>query len=86
MVKKGDSVMISGLKAKPELNGKYGEILDGPLESGRCANSLECRRSLVWMHPEMATTLLRHAPCLHHACVPNKGTESESMTLTRWST
>ena len=86
MVKKGDSVMISGLKAKPELNGKYGEILDGPLDSGRCASSLAYRRSLVWIHPEMVTILLRHASCLHHTCVPNTGTESESMTLMRWST
>merc|ERR1712196_308543 len=31
----GDSVQISGLKAKPKYNGKYGEIQEGPLESGR---------------------------------------------------
>mgnify|MGYP001400035848 CR=1 FL=1 len=76
MAKKGDSVMISGLEANPEFNGKYGEILDGPLESGRCANSLECRRSLVWMHPEIVNTLLGHAShLLHHTCMPCAGTE-----------
>ena len=47
MVKKGNSVMISGLKAKPELNGMCGEILDGPLDSGRCVSSLACRCLLV---------------------------------------
>ena len=80
MAKKGDSVMISGLEAKPELNGKYGEILDGPLDSGRSVSSLTC-----W-HPEMIAILLGHASCFHHTCMPNAGTESESMTPTRWST
>ena len=70
MVKKGDSVMISGLKAKPELNGKCGVILDGPFDSGRCASSLACRRSLAWMHPELATILVGHASfCIAHACL-----------------
>ena len=86
MVKKGDSVMISGLEAKPELNGKCGKILDGPLDSGRCVSSLACRCLLVGMHPEMIAIRLGHASCFHHTCTPNAGTESESMTLMRWST
>ena len=34
-MQKGDDVQISGLKAKPQYNGKFGEIQEGPLESGR---------------------------------------------------
>ena len=87
MVKKGGSVMISGLKAKPELNGKGGEILEGPLDNGRCASCLACWCSLVYMYPEMGTILLGHASCsLHHTCMPYPGTESESTALMRFLT
>ena len=42
MLKKGDKVLISGLHNKQELNGKYGKITDGPLDSGRCVGMWAC--------------------------------------------
>ena len=75
MVQQGDPVMISGLKARPEMNGKCGEILDGPRDSGRCVSSLACQHLLVGLHPEMITVLFGHASCLNHTCMPNTGTE-----------
>ena len=30
MLKKGDAVLISGVKGRTDLNGMYGEIIDGP--------------------------------------------------------
>ena len=49
-LKTGDAVVISGLKAKPELNGKCGKITAGPLDSGRCA----CTRAREQVCPGVA--------------------------------
>ena len=43
VLKKGDTVLIRGLKGRPDLNGKHGKITDGPLEwSGRFARMHAC--------------------------------------------